>query len=309
MGVSDLYYLLPKELILKIEGLEQKEKINEIRVRINKPVQIFIGNREKLIDYLVNEKVINSIFQKISNYSKYSVDEELRQGYITVNGGHRVGICGSCVLEHGSIKTIKKVSSFNIRICREIKGCSKKILPYLFQNGELLNTIIISPPKCGKTTIIRDLSKNLSDGFILSKKKISGMNVSVIDERSEIAGCYNGIPQLDVGKRTDVLDNCLKSEGIMMAIRSMSPEVLICDEIGTENDIKSIINATNSGIKLIVTIHGYGIEDLLDRKVFNKLNNYNILKRAFVLSNSKGIGTVEYAYDFLTKKKIEVKIC
>ncbi|WP_461204352.1 stage III sporulation protein AA [Clostridium sp. DL1XJH146] len=309
MGVSDLYYLLPNDLILQIEELEQKEKINEIRIRINKPIQIFIGTREKIINYSVDEKLINIIFQKISNYSKYSVDEELKQGYITVNGGHRVGICGSCVMEHGSIKTIKKISSFNIRICREIKGCSKKILPYLFQNGDLMSAIIISPPKCGKTTIIRDLSKNLSDGFMLNQRKVDGVNVSIIDERSEIAGCYNGIPQLDVGKRTDVLDNCLKSEGIIMAIRSMSPDVIICDEIGTENDIKSIINATNSGIKLVVTIHGYGIEDLLDRKVFKRMDDYNILKRAFVLSNSNGIGTVEYVYDFTTKKKIEGMIC
>lgn len=173
---------------------------------------------------------------------------------------------------------------------------------FIFEEKEVLNTIIISPPRCGKTTLLRDIGRNISDGF--KGLNFSGKKVCIIDERSEIASCYNGIPQLEVGLRTDVLDSCPKSEGIMMGIRSMSPEVIICDEIGTALDMESIIKASNSGVSIVTTIHGYGIEDLYAREVFKNIVENNIFHRAIVLNNKKGVGTVHYVYDFKDKAYI-----
>mgnify|MGYP001573549665 FL=1 len=236
------------------------------------------------------------IMQRISNYSIYAFEDEIRQGYITIKGGHRVGLCGICVIENNSIKTIKDISSINIRACKEIIGCADKVIPYIVNNNSIYNTIIISPPKCGKTTLIRDISRQISQGNM--GKGFRGKNVSIIDERSEIAGSFKGIPQMDVGVRTDVLDNCPKSQGIMMAIRSMSPDVIVCDEIGTQNDMESILMALNSGISLITTIHGFGIEDLYKRLVFKDIVDNYVFTRGIVLSNKKGIGTIERIYDF-----------
>jgi stage III sporulation protein AA len=170
-----------------------------------------------------------------------------------------------------------------------------------------MNTIIISPPKCGKTTLIRDISRSLSNGCLVNNNKIKSMKVCIVDERSEIGGCYNGVPQLDVGEKTDIFDSCVKSSGIMMAIRSMSPDVIVCDEIGTYDDMNSIIAALSSGINLITTIHGFGIEDLYSKDVFKNILNNKVFQRAIVLSNRKRIGTIEYVYDFDKKLKMGVQ--
>jgi stage III sporulation protein AA len=175
-------------------------------------------------------------------------------------------------------------------------------MKHILINNDVMNTIIISPPRCGKTTLIRDMARIISDGS--DRYNLSGKKVCIIDERSEISGCYNGIPQMDVGLRTDVLDNCPKGEGIMMAIRSMSPEVVVCDEIGTYRDIESIIMALNSGVRLITTIHGFGIEDLYKRKVFDEIIENHVFHRAVVLSTGDGAGTIEYIYDFEKAEKL-----
>jgi len=231
------------------------------------------------------------MIQKISNYSLYAYEEDIRQGFITIKGGHRIGIAGECVMEKGEVKTIRNISSVNIRICREIIGCSDKVMKYIVSGSRVYNTIIISPPKCGKTTMLRDIARNISNG--ISSLGINGRKIVVIDERSEIGACHFGIPQSDLGIRTDVLDNCLKREGLIMAIRSLSPEVLICDEIGTKGDIEALMMAFNSGVNIITTIHGFTVEDLYKRKVFCDLLDNEILERAIVLSNKNGVGTIE----------------
>ena len=240
---------------------------------------------------------LKNMMQKISNYSLYAYEEDIRQGFITIKGGHRIGIAGECVMDGGKIKTIRNISSLNIRICREIKGCSKKVMKYIYDGNKVYNTLIISPPKCGKTTILRDIARNISS----CKKKLA-----IIDERSEIASSYLGVPQMDVGIRADVLDNCLKSEGMIMAIRSLSPEVIICDEIGTNKDIDALQIAFNSGVNIIVTLHGSSIDDFLKRNVFKELIENNIVQRVIVLGNSKGVGTVENIYDLSGG---EIKLC
>ena len=202
-------------------------------------------------------------------------------------------------MENGYVKTIRNISSVNIRISRQIIGTSDKIMKFITSNNRVYNTIIISPPKCGKTTILRDIARNISDGINnlrIVKEKFDGKKVVVIDERSEIAACFMGIPQNDLGVRTDVLDNCLKREGLLMAIRSLSPDVLICDEIGTTGDVEALTAAFNSGVNIITTIHGFTIEDLYKRRVLSGLLNNNVIERVIVLSNREGVGTIENIY-------------
>ncbi|MCY6354067.1 stage III sporulation protein AA [Clostridium sp. ZS2-4] len=304
MKTKEIFYILPESIRTILEGMKNLEKMQEIRIKANKPLQVYLGKDEIVTEYLITEEDINIILQRMSNYSIYAFEEEIKNGYITIKGGHRVGICGSCVIDNNKVKTIKNIASLNIRICREVIGCSDRIMPYIVDGDKVLNTIVISPPKCGKTTLIRDVSRNLSDGFKIGYIKVSGKKVCIIDERSEIGGCSNGIPQMNVGIRTDVLDSCLKSMGIMMAIRSMSPDVIICDEIGTCKDMESILAAMNSGVNLITTIHGFGVEDLYKRSVFKEILDNNVFQRAIILSASKEVGKIEYIYDFSKKEKL-----
>lgn len=270
------------------------EKIQEIRVKINKPIILYTDKGEIILSNDVTKEDFKFIIQRISNYSIYAYEEEIKQGFITLKGGHRVGIAGECVMENNKIKTIKNISSLNIRISKEVIGCGKKVLKYIINNNIVRNTLIISPPKCGKTTILRDITRILSSGYL--KENVVGKKVVVIDERSEIGASYNGIPQMNLGIRTDILDNCLKREGMLMAIRSLSPDVLICDEIGTEEDISALNTAFNSGVNIVVTVHGSNLEDIKKRKIFDNFLVSGIIERVIVLSNRLGVGTIENVY-------------
>lgn len=299
---GEILGILPKYIRNLLESNVDILKLQEVRLKVNKPIYVYCNNVEKSFNYKVSMEDMKFILQKISSYSMYAFESEMREGYITISGGHRIGLCGTVVIENEEVKTLKNIVSINIRVAKEVINCSEKIIPYITKNNSVLNTIIISPPKCGKTTMLRDICRIISDGSY--KLNLTGKNVSVIDERSEIAACYKGIPQMNVGNRTDVLDSCPKSKGIIMAIRSMSPEVIICDEIGTYKDMESVIAALNSGVNLVTTIHGYDIEDLYKRPVFREVMENNVFNRAIVLSNKKGIGTVEYIYDFIKGEEI-----
>ena len=285
--MDELRKIFSESILNFISEYLRSSALQEIRIRIEKPVIVIDEAGEHVLKYIVSREDVKYILQRISNYSLYACEEDIRQGFITIKGGHRVGLAGECVMEDGKIKTIKNISSLNIRICKEIKGCSKEIIECIYNDKKIYNTMIISPPKCGKTTILRDIARVLSE---------KGKKISIIDERSEVAACYHGVPQMDVGIRTDVLDNCLKSEGMIMAIRSLSPEVIVCDEIGTIKDVEALYMAFNSGVNIIVTIHGDSIEDLYNRKVFTEIINNNILKRVVKLGTSKGVGTIEKVY-------------
>ncbi|MBM7869216.1 stage III sporulation protein AA [Clostridium pascui] len=301
INTKEIFRILP-DSIKSLIGEENFNKVQEIRLRVNKPLMLEMEQKEKVFNYIVSSEEIDIVLKRMSNYSIYAYDEEIKRGYITVKGGHRIGICGKCIVEKEKIKTIKDISSLNIRISKEILGCSDNIVKYLVDKDEIVNTIIISPPKCGKTTLLRDIARNISDGMV--KFSLLGKKITVIDERSELSACYNGAPQLNLGIRTDVLDSCPKSEGIITAIRSMAPEVIICDEIGTVRDTESIVAAMNSGVKVITSIHGYDISDLYNRPVFKEIIDNKVFKRAVVMSHKKGPGTIEYIYDFLEQKKI-----
>lgn len=301
METKAILEILPSAIRNLLEDLNDINDLQEIRIKVNKPIIFQVGNKEIVHKYIALNDDLKNIMQRMSNYSLYAFNEALKQGYITLKGGHRVGICGNCVVDGNKVKTIKDIASINIRIGKEVIGCSNYVLPYIVNGCNIRNTIIISPPKCGKTTMLRDIAKNISNG--IDKMNFSGKKICIIDERSEIAGCYNGVPQMEVGLRTDILDACPKSQGIMMAIRSMSPDAIICDEIGTYSDMESILAALNSGVSIITSIHGKGIEDLFERVVYREIIDNKVFERAIVLSSEKGAGTIKCIYD-LPKKEV-----
>lgn len=285
---EEVFRIFPQKLLKEITIYLDDSKLQEIRLKEGKYIILYLGEREIVNNYKVTRADIKFILQRISNYSLFAFEDEIKQGFITMKGGHRIGLAGECVMDGDNVRTIKNITSLNIRLCRQIIGCSKKVVPYIVEDGDVKNTLIISPPKCGKTTLLRDIVRDISQNY---RKK-----VVVIDERSEIAACYEGVPQMTLGIRTDVLDNCIKSKGMIMAIRSLSPEVVVCDELGTDNDIEALIMAYNSGVKIITSIHGYGIEDLENRRIFKNILENNILERIIVLSNREGAGTIECVY-------------
>lgn len=287
--------LLPKNIAEQVINSSNKNFIEEIRLSIGKPVIVMARGYEEIKTYKVTSDDIKIIVQKISNYSLYAFEDEIRQGYITIDGGHRVGISGQCVIDKNSVKTIKYISSLNIRVAREVIGCSDKIMKYIVSEQNVKNILIVSPPKCGKTTLIRDISRNISNGY--KKLEFKGKRVAIIDERSEIASCHRGIPQMNVGMRTDVYDNCIKSEGMIMAIRTMAPDVIVCDEIGTKKDIDGLIMAFNSGVSIICSIHGNSVEEVYKRQIFREILEDKLINKIIVLSNRNGVGSVETIYD------------
>jgi len=250
----------------------------ELRFRCNGPVMLLRGReesflhkqggicREKEQAYIISVNEIREMMEYISNFSVYAFEEELRQGFLTIPGGHRVGICGKVVLSEGKIKTIRNISFLNIRLARQIQGCGEMLIPYLFHRDRLYHTLIVSPPGCGKTTLLRDVIRLVSDGGIWPDrqgilKTIRGRKVSVVDERSELAACYNGVPQNYLGGRTDVLDGCPKERGIELMLRSMSPEVIAVDELGGEREMELIEKSIYCGCSILATVHGESREN------------------------------------------------
>lgn len=226
----------------------------------------------------------------LTNHSLYTFEEELRRGYITVAGGHRVGLAGKTVLERGEVKHIRDVASFNIRIARELIGVGLPLLPAIWDEaaGNVHQTLIVSPPRQGKTTLVRDLARLASAGGDAGAAGMrAGLRVGIVDERSEIAACVKGVPTFDVGPRTDVLDGCPKAEGMMMMIRSMSPDVLVVDEIGRPEDAAALQEALHAGVRVVATAHGRGVEDVRERPVMRRLLEERMFSRIVELSRSR----------------------
>ena len=306
MKKTDITRLFAKQgrAILEKFG-EDFEHIYEIRLRIGAPLQIIYEGRDYFLKangnetflarnaYEVTAQDICDTMEYIGNYSLYAYEDELRQGFLTVQGGHRVGVAGQVILENGRVKGVNPITCVNVRLSHQILGCADSVFPYLWEDGEFCHTLIISAPRCGKTTLLRDIVRQISDG----NERFSGLTVGVVDERSEIAGCYQGVPQNDVGIRTDVLDGCPKAEGMMMMIRSMSPQVVAVDEIGTPEDIKALESVLNCGCKILATVHGNNIDDVRKKPLLSAMVHAHIFDRYVLLSNRMQAGTVQSVYD------------
>ncbi|MBO8154817.1 MAG: stage III sporulation protein AA [Bacillaceae bacterium] len=272
-----------------IRHVKKWDSIEEIRIRVNRPVEIAFSDCNQLLHHVIpDEKDSLFIMNQLSQHSIYRMEEELRQGYITLKGGHRVGLAGKVNLEGGRVKNIRYFSSFNIRIARPVPDAAVPYLDTIYQNQRVCNTLLIGPPKCGKTTFLRDLTRIISNGT----QSYPSKKVGVIDERSEIAACKNGIPQQDVGLRTDVMDACPKAEGMMMMIRSMSPEVLVVDEIGSSQDVQAVMEALHAGVSVIATVHGDHFHSIKNRPSLQPLFHHQAMQRFIVFSNIPKPGTV-----------------
>ena len=288
------------------EVAKQAKRIQEIRLRADMPLAILIDSRECFVDAqgrIVDRpeeaarpapEELEHMFRHLCRYSVYAFADEIRQGFMTIRGGHRVGLSGQVILEERErIRNIKYIRYLNIRIAHEVKGVSDKALPYLYRQGEVLNTLIISPPGCGKTTMLRDLVRNFSMGNAYGK----GKNVGLVDERSEIAGSYLGVPQNDIGIRTDVMDACPKREGMMMLIRSMTPDILAVDELGSMEDVEAMHRAIQCGCKMLATIHGFSLEEVSRKSYMKAVMEGRLFDRYLLLGKQNNKCTVTGIYD------------
>ena len=286
---------LPYELLAKTE---------EIRLRYSRPLVICWAGGESYLGeegpvagpgeaYLLSGEDLRQTIELISSYSLYAFEDEIRQGYLTIPGGHRVGLAGRAVLEKGTIKVLRDINSCNIRIARQIRGAAERVLPFLIDRklGRVFHSLIISPPQGGKTTLLRDLARIISNGISVLGQR--GQKVGIVDERSEIAGCFRGVPQLDIGLRTDVLDACPKAEGIMLMLRSLSPQVIITDELGRPEDTRAVEEAVHAGVSIIASAHGSCLEEVMQRPILREMLEKNYFERLVFLSNKRGPGTLE----------------
>nr|WP_108025552.1 stage III sporulation protein AA [Melghirimyces profundicolus] len=304
--MSPILDVLPLSIRGVVEFLPKREKkqLEEIRIRQGRPLEVVLPFRSGFVTpegrlavreeeaYHPDSEDCEKMLNLISNHSLYALEEELRRGYVTIEGGHRIGLTGRVVVESGKVKHIREVTGFNVRIARQVKGAARHLLPRIFQRGTLFNLLIVSPPQCGKTTLLRDLARIVSSGEGMPARK-----VGVVDERSEIAGCVDGVPQHEMGPRTDVLDGCPKAEGMMMMIRSMSPDLLVVDEIGRKEDSEAVFEAVHAGVHLFTTAHGHSMEEICRRPGFSGLIREGVFSRYVLLSRRKGPGTIEAVYD------------
>ena len=284
-----LIKILPKDLLMDSNIDEKKfNELNEIRVRVGQPLRLIMLNREQTGHIKVTSEHIMNIMECATQHSMAVYENDLRQGFITIAGGHRIGIGGTVIAENNSVKNFKYITFLCIRVAHEIIGCADNIMEFICKRNKVEHTLIVSPAGCGKTTLLRDIIRQLSNGVYGIKK-----NICVIDERSELAACYRGIPQNNLGSSCDVYDGCPKSVGMMMAIRSMCPEIIAVDEIGGKYDFESLKYAIHCGSTIIGTIHGENIKDIMSKKYIDEFIKEKVFKRIIVLSGNAKKGSVE----------------
>ena len=285
--------LLPEEIRSAVMNLPQDSQriCEEIRLRSGRPLCLVFPDGEKTISAdgrlnveamrITRENILDTL-ENATDRSVHAAMESIRAGFITVRGGHRIGIGGSAVVKNAEVTNIRQPSSLSLRIARQIKGAADEILPELIKDGQFQNTLIVSPPGFGKTTLLRDMIRQLSNGN--RSLGFAGLRVSLADERGEVAAQYEAEPQFDIGDHTDVLGGCDKEIALMMLLRAMSPQVLALDEITAQADIKAMSAACNCGVRLLATAHGNDINDLLTRPLYREMRQIGIFRQAVIIS-------------------------
>ncbi|MBM7597991.1 stage III sporulation protein AA [Virgibacillus halotolerans] len=293
--MEEILRLFPIEMrqAIQIKIAGRWHLLQEIRFRLDQPIEFIFDKHIETIETIRPEKQ-DSIFvvNQLSEFSLYRMEDELREGYMTIEGGHRVGLAGKVNTRNGEVKAIQYITFLNIRIAKEQIGAALPVLPYIYKRN-YFNTLFVGPPQTGKTTLIRDITRLIATGW----KNVAAKKVGVIDERSEIGASIKGIPQHDLGPRTDVMDACPKAEGMMMMIRSMSPDVLVVDEIGSRKDVDALLEAINAGVTVICSIHGRDLIELKRRPSLTSLFQQKVFERIVILERHTTPGHIHRIYN------------
>ncbi len=287
-----------QRMLLVLDDSVQRSA-QEIRLRVNRPIHICIGAENLFITpkgkvtkqlqpdcVAITADELREVFRAVCGYSVHSHQAEIAQGFVAFAGGHRVGLCGTAVINDGAIEGMRDVSSLNIRIAKQVFGCAAEVLKYTDYGCK--GILLAGPPSSGKTTILRDLARQLSSGVACPVKK-----VSLIDERAEFAAMWQGIPQNDVGITTDILSGYNKRDGILMAVRTLSPDIIICDEIGREADIDALKTGATCGVKLIASVHASSMEEVLSKPFVKELAFLGAFKTVVLLEGRSNVGKVK----------------
>lgn len=265
--MKEIIELLPMYLREYGIGVFQRYRVEELRLRIGQPLSYVLQNKDYFMQTPpITRDDLHIVLSQACQYSVHAVEGQVARGFVTVQGGHRVGLCGTMVVDRGKIQGVATLQSVVIRVAREVIGVSSELLPYIYPKSGLENTLILSPPSFGKTTLLRDLIRIISDGV-----GVVPLRVGVVDERGELCGLHHGVPQFEIGKRTDVMDSAPKSQGLMVLLRCMNPQVLAMDEITENQDIDAIEQGIGCGVKLLATAHGARLCDLSSRPVYRRL--------------------------------------
>ncbi len=260
-------------------GPDRLDALEELRLRRGLPMTALLPGGETETDGPpVGGEELRQVVENATQSSAHTALDKVCQGFVTLRGGHRLGLCGTVVRKDGQIATLRELSSLSVRVARAVEGLAGPLLPQLTGAGRGLGTRIRAPPGAGKTTLLRDLVRALSDG-----ETGAPLRVAVADERGEIAALWRGEPQLYVGRRTDVLDGCAKAEGLSILIRGMNPQAAAVDEITRPEDTQAVIEAAGCGVALIATAHGAGPDDLGRRPAYRELLAAGVFRRLVVL--------------------------
>lgn len=261
----------------------EQEQVEEVRLRVGQPMTVLITQQEKPLPRTVREQDLERILELASQASMHQVLHKLRQGYLTIAGGHRLGVCGSVLMQDGKIHYIRPLSSVNLRIACEYRGVGKELISEICLEGRFTSTLILAPPGYGKTTLLRDLICSLSDGNGCFPHRIG-----LVDERGEIAAMYQGAAQLSVGRYTDILEGCPKREGLMMLLRGMNPQILAVDEITAPEDVEALQTAVGCGVSILASAHGRDMQDLLHRPIYRRMMERKIFDKVIYIDAVRG---------------------
>ena len=268
-------------------GEDKLERAEEFRLRRGFPMTVLLPQGEAETEGPpIGEDELRQVVENATQSSAHTALDRVRQGFVTLRGGHRMGLCGTVVKKDGKIVTLRELSSLSIRVARSVTGLAGPLLPQLTQDGRLLSTLILAPPGAGKTTLLRDLVRALSDG-----EGCAPHRAAVADERGEVAALWRGEPQLYVGRHTDVLDGCSKGEGLSILIRGMNPQAAAVDELGGGEDVRAVVEAAGCGVAVLATAHGTGLDDLRRRPVCRELLSAGVFRRLVVLERRDGART------------------